>query len=55
MPEACVIEEVGASTLWHQRLGHMSENGMKMLASNKIHPDPKNMVVDFSQPCVLGK
>lgn len=31
--EAHAVEEVGASTLWHQRLGHMSEKGMKMLVS----------------------
>ncbi|GKF26541.1 putative RNA-directed DNA polymerase, partial [Tanacetum coccineum] len=31
--EPHAVEKVGAPTLWHQRLGHMSENGMKMLVS----------------------
>ena len=28
-----VIDEVGPSTLWHQKLGHMCEKGMKVLVS----------------------
>ena len=25
--------EIGSSTLWHQRLGHINEKGMKLLDS----------------------
>lgn len=31
--EAHVVKEVGATTLWNQRRGHMSEKVMKMLVS----------------------
>ncbi|KAI3767934.1 hypothetical protein L2E82_18363 [Cichorium intybus] len=53
--EAHAVEEVGASTLWHQRLGHMSEKGMKMLVSKGRIPELKTVKVDFCEPCVLGK
>ena len=53
--EANAVEEVGTSTLWHQRLGHMSEKGMKMLVSKGRIPELKNVTIDFCEPCVLGK
>jgi hypothetical protein len=28
-----VIESVNSPSLWHQRLGHMSEKGMKLMAA----------------------
>ncbi|KZV19849.1 hypothetical protein F511_32761 [Dorcoceras hygrometricum] len=31
------------SSLWHCRLGHMSENGMKILMSNGKLPDLKSV------------
>ncbi|GJU84592.1 putative RNA-directed DNA polymerase [Tanacetum coccineum] len=43
------------AALWHQRLGHMSEKGMKILASKGRIPDLKKAVVGFCEPCVLGK
>ena len=49
------VEDAGVSTLWHQRLGHMSEKGMKMLASKGRIPDLQNVKIDFCEPCVLGK
>lgn len=43
------------STLWHQRLGHMSEKGMKMLVSKGKIPELKEVEVGFCEPCVFGK
>ena len=50
-----VADEIGSSTLWHQRVGHMSEKGMKLLASNGKILELKNVEVGFCEPCVLGK
>ena len=50
-----VTDGPNLSTLWHQRLGHMSEKGMKMLASNGKILDLKNVKVDFCEPCVFRK
>ena len=50
-----VEEDQKTSTLWHQCLGHMSEKGMKMLASKGSIPDLKKVTIDFCEPCVMGK
>ncbi|KAL4572640.1 hypothetical protein LXL04_019420 [Taraxacum kok-saghyz] len=50
-----VKEEGKTSTLWHQRLGHMREKGMKILASKGRIPDLKKVTIDFCEPCVMGK
>ncbi|GKA97148.1 retrovirus-related pol polyprotein from transposon TNT 1-94, partial [Tanacetum coccineum] len=49
------IDDRGNATLWHQRLGHMSEKGIKILASKGRIPDLQKAVVGFCEPCVLGK
>ncbi|CAH9125759.1 unnamed protein product [Cuscuta epithymum] len=49
------VEDTLVSTLWHQRIGHISENGMKMLSSKGKIPDLKNSKLNFCEPCVLGK
>ncbi|GKA81471.1 retrovirus-related pol polyprotein from transposon TNT 1-94, partial [Tanacetum coccineum] len=49
------IASRGNAALWHQRLGHMSEKGMKILASMGRIPDLQKAVVGFCKPCVLGK
>ncbi|GJY37053.1 retrovirus-related pol polyprotein from transposon TNT 1-94, partial [Tanacetum coccineum] len=49
------IDGRGNVALWHQRLGHMSEKGMKILASKGRIPDLQKVVVGFCEPCVLGK
>ncbi|GJT93957.1 retrovirus-related pol polyprotein from transposon TNT 1-94 [Tanacetum coccineum] len=49
------IDGRGNATLWHQRLGYMSEKGMKILASKGRIPDLQKAVVGFCEPCVLGK
>ncbi|GJV63142.1 retrovirus-related pol polyprotein from transposon TNT 1-94 [Tanacetum coccineum] len=45
----------GNATLWHQRLGHMSGKGMKILALKGRIPDLQKDFVGFCEPCVLGK
>ncbi|GKF33191.1 retrovirus-related pol polyprotein from transposon TNT 1-94, partial [Tanacetum coccineum] len=49
------IDGRGSTTLWHQRLGHMSEKGMKVLASKGKIPDLHKTSIGFCKPCVLGK
>ena len=41
--------------LWHSRLGHMSEKGMKVLHSKKVLPGLKCVNMDFYESCVNGK
>nr|GEU76585.1 retrovirus-related Pol polyprotein from transposon TNT 1-94 [Tanacetum cinerariifolium] len=45
----------GDTTLWNQRLGYMSEKGMKILASEGRILDLQKAAVGFCEPCVLGK
>jgi hypothetical protein len=41
--------------LWHCRLGHMSQKGMKILQSKRKLPELKNVDLDICESCVLGK
>ena len=41
--------------LWHNRLGYMSEKGMKVLHSKKVLPGLKCVNMDFYECCVYGK
>ena len=41
--------------LWHQRLGHMSERGLKILADLKLLPNLKSGKLDFCKHCLFGK
>ena len=43
------------TTLWHKRLGHMSEKGMKVLHSKKVLPGLKCVNIDLCKSCVYGK
>jgi len=43
------------SILWHRRLGHMSEKGMKLLASNEKLPNLKHVQIGLCEDCVYGK
>ncbi|KAE8724015.1 65-kDa microtubule-associated protein 3 [Hibiscus syriacus] len=45
----------GKSNLWHQRLGHMSEKGMKTFLSKGKLPDLKNVDVGLCEDCIFGK
>ncbi|KAE8708902.1 Detected protein of unknown function [Hibiscus syriacus] len=50
-----VVDADGKSNLWHQRLGHMSEKGMKTLLSKGKLPDLKNVDVGLCEDCLFGK
>ena len=41
--------------LQDNRLGHMSEKGMKLLYSKKVLPSLKCVNIDFCKSCVYGK
>ena len=43
------------TSLWHHRLGHMSEKGMKMLLSKGKLPELKSINFDMCESCILGK
>ena len=50
-----VADADGKSNLWHQRLGHMSEKGMKTLLSKGKLPDLKNVDIGLCEDCIFGK
>ena len=43
------------TSLWHCRLGHMSEKWMKMLLSKEKLPKLKSVDFDKCESCILGK
>ena len=43
------------TSLWHHRLGHMSEKGIKMLLSKGKLPELKSVDFDMCESCILGK
>ena len=43
------------TSLWHYRLGRMSEKGMKMLPSKGKLPKLKSIDFDMRESCILGK
>jgi hypothetical protein len=43
------------TTLWHHRMGHMSEKGMQILHKRNLLPDLKQIDLDFCEHCVYGK
>lgn len=50
-----VTEAVNNSTLWHQRLGHMSEKGMKLMAAKGKLSSLKHVDVGVCEHCIFGK
>ncbi|CAA0806775.1 Uncharacterized mitochondrial protein AtMg00300 [Striga hermonthica] len=46
---------VSQSHLWHSRLGHMSEKGMKVLRPRGLLPELESVDVGLCEQCVLGK
>jgi hypothetical protein len=41
--------------LWHHRLGHMSERGLKVLSDCKLLPSLKSLKLDFCKHYIYGK
>ena len=50
-----VIDASTDTSLWHHRLGHMSEKRMKMLLLKGKLPELKSIDVDLCESCILGK
>ena len=51
-----VVAKISTDTsLWHRRLGHMSEKGMKMLLLKGKLPKLKSIDFDMCESCILGK
>ena len=53
--DTVAVAEAGKSDLWHQRLGHMSEKGMKTLLSKGKLPQLKSVDVSPCEDCIFGK
>ena len=54
--DTIVVAEASTNTnLWHRRLGHMSEKGMKILLSRRKLPELKSIDFDMCESCILGK
>ena len=49
--EQIIVEDFD-TTLWHNRLGHMSEKGMKLLHSKKVLLGLKYVNMDLCESCV---
>ena len=52
---ATVAESVSNSSLWHNRLGHMSMKGMKTLAAKEVLKGLKSVDVGPCENCVMSK
>ena len=50
-----VAEASTDTSLWHHRLGHMSEKWMKMLLSKGKLLELKSINLDMCESCILGK
>lgn len=50
-----VVENAKQTKLWHCRLGHMSEKGMKLMVENGALPDLKTVDHQMCESCILGK
>ena len=54
--DTIAVAEVSTETsLWHHRLGHISEKGMKMLLSKGKLPELKSIDFDMCESYILGK
>ena len=50
-----VAEAINSSSLWHQRLGHMSHKGMKLMVKAGKLSNLKHVDVGACEHCILGK
>jgi hypothetical protein len=54
--DTVVVADASAnSKLWHLRLGHISEKGMKVLLSKGKLPELKSTESNLCEGCILGK
>jgi len=50
-----VTEAVYNSTMWHRRLGHMSEKGKNLMAEKGKLSSLKHVDVGVCEHCIFGK
>lgn len=53
--ELNAIEEKTSPNLWHRRLGHVSEKGIKLLAGKSLIPADVTISLDPCDHCLAGK
>ncbi|KAH9754149.1 Integrase catalytic domain-containing protein [Citrus sinensis] len=54
--DTCVASNGEESTMmWHLKLGHMSEQGLKILSERKLLPGLKSVSLPFCEHCVTSK
>ncbi|KAH9779098.1 Integrase catalytic domain-containing protein [Citrus sinensis] len=54
--DACVALNGEESTMmWHLKIGHMSEQGLKILSERKLLPGLKSVSLPFCEHCVTSK
>ena len=54
--DTIVVADASTDTsLWHLKLGHMSEKAMKMLLSKGKLLELKSIDFDMCESCILGK
>jgi len=52
--EVNAIEKI-STELWHNRLGHMSEKGMQILAKKSLLPGKEGTTLETCDDCLAGK
>jgi transposase InsO family protein len=52
---AAVTKEGNSADLWHKRLGHMSEKGLKILVGKNLLPGLKSYNLDLCEHCIYGR
>ena len=52
---AAVAEGASGSCMWHNRFGHMSTKGMKMLVAKGALEGLKYVDMGLCESCVMGK
>ena len=50
-----IIDNEAQTELWHNRLGHMGEKGMQILARKQLLPEVKGTVLKSCEHCLAGK
>lgn len=50
-----IVSTGESASIWHNRFGHMSERGMKILHSRNLLPNLKEVDMGFYEDCVYGK
>jgi transposase InsO family protein len=48
-------KEEEIATLWHRRLGHISERGLQLMSEQQLLGKDKVSKLDFCEHCILGK